>query len=94
MYKNSLCSRRRLIHDKDDDKENEKATSPAAESDKDNDEVPVEAYLKEIREIEKGIERSAEDQKAIETADMSRAHQQRCQTTEVAFVTVLSEIHK
>ena len=91
MYRNSLCSGRRLIHDEDDDKENANAKPPAVEND---NTVPLETYLKEIREIEKGVKHSAEDQKAIESSDMSQAHQQRCQSTKVAFVTMLSEIRK
>ena len=60
----------------------------------DDEEISVEAYLSEIRDIEKDVSHSASDQNAISSADMTRAHQQRCQQSELSFISVLSAISK
>ena len=89
----SRSSRRlRLHHDKEDDMEDDKENSVVAAPE--NYHLNVDEYLHEIRDIEKNVIHSINEKNAMASHDMTKAHQVRCQSTEVSFVTILNEISK
>ncbi len=89
----SRSSRRlRLQHDKEGDKEDDKERSVVTAQE--NYHLNVDEYLHEIRDIEKNVIHSVNEKDAMASHDMTKAHQVRCQSTEVCFVSILSEISK